>query len=74
MDKGGVEVDPSAADKAEVFKNTGNKDYSAGHFERAIESYSKAIETIGESSPKSAPYFSNRSMCYMRTEKYRKRK
>ena len=43
-----------------------------GHFDLAAEKYTHAIEAIGESNPKAAPYFSNRAMCYIKEELYSK--
>lgn len=41
-----------------------------GHYDQAAEKYTQAIETIGERDPKAAPYFSNRAMCYLKSESY----
>lgn len=39
-------------------------------YEKAIELYSQAIENLGETDPNCAAYFCNRSMCYLKLDKF----
>ncbi|KAA0184377.1 Serine/threonine-protein phosphatase [Fasciolopsis buskii] len=51
------------AERADAFKEQANKYFKDGDYDKAIEEYTKAIET-----KESAVYFSNRSLAYLRTE------
>jgi len=41
------------------------------HYDQAIDLYTKAIDTLGKSSPKAAPILCNRAMCFIKTESYK---
>jgi serine/threonine-protein phosphatase 5 len=52
--------------QAETLKNDANEFFQSGKYDKAVETYSKAIELNGNS----AIYYSNRSFAYSRLEQY----
>ncbi|KAL2155876.1 hypothetical protein VTH82DRAFT_618 [Thermothelomyces myriococcoides] len=56
----------SEAEKAESFKNEGNKFFKAGDYAHAIEFYTKAVVL----QPNSATYLGNRAAAYMSAGRY----
>ena len=55
-------------EKAEEYKTLGNIEFKANNFTKAIEYYTKAID----SSPNEPSYFANRAVCYLNIKKYLK--
>ncbi|XP_050091006.1 RNA polymerase II-associated protein 3-like [Anopheles aquasalis] len=53
-------------EKAERFKETGNKQCKLGNYLSAIDLYTQAIETYSAC----ASYYTNRALCYMNIERY----
>ncbi|XP_035790262.1 RNA polymerase II-associated protein 3-like [Anopheles albimanus] len=59
-------TDKEQIDKAERFKETGNKQCKLGNYLSAVDLYTKAIETYSAC----ATYYTNRALCYMNIERY----
>ena len=49
--------------KSQELKEKGNKMFIEKHFEKAIEFYTQAIETLGVDKKECAPYLCNRAKC-----------
>lgn len=55
---------------AETFKEGGNAHFLKGEFAKAIEQYTKAVDTAGPDTPQSAVYLSNTAFCHIKMENY----
>lgn len=56
--------------EAEKFKEEGNKQLQAGHFNQAIEQYTKAINCKTPNNSHNAIYYSNRAFAKMKLGLY----
>lgn len=63
----GFKVDNEAIEKSNVLKNEGNEMFKAGNYNGAISKFTDSIEL----NP-TAPTYSNRSLCYMKINKFDK--
>lgn len=59
-----IEEEESFHLEAEKYKKEGNTEFTKRNYEKAISSYTKAINL-----QEKAPYFSNRAFCYMKTNR-----
>ena len=55
---------------AESFKGAGNAHFVKGEYSKAIEEYTKAVETAGSGEKQSAVYFSNIAFCHIKMENF----
>lgn len=68
-----LEIDKEFNEKlkeGEDYKNSGNNLFRETHYEKAVESYSKAIECVGKTHKIAAIYFSNKAQCEIFLERY----
>ena len=56
--------------EAEAFKESANKLFHEGHFDKSIELYTQAIDKVGIRHPKSAVYLCNRAFANIKMENY----
>jgi DnaJ family protein C protein 7 len=63
-----MDTTDSDKSKAEEFKNLGNKEFKLNNYTKAIEFYTKAIDTC----PTEASYYANRAACFLGMKKYLK--
>ena len=65
-----MEVPEQTLDASKSLKDEGNKLFQEGHYEKALEMYTKAIECIGKTHKLAAIYLSNKAQCEILLEQY----